>query len=370
MDRGSVTSRPRMTTLARRDDEELARGLTAWCAHRWPDTGYAITQLDRPRGGWTNETLLVTVGGRARDIQGSRSAHRDERRFVVRLPPAAPTWPVYDLAAQAHVLEALAPGDVPVPGVVAYEADTQWLGAAFLVMSHEPGRPGPEAPALDPWVIESDRDTQRRMHEGFLDVLAEIHRIDWRHARLDDVLRGGEQSLAREVAWWVEYVDWASDGTPTAVLAESIAWCAATMPAAEPPASLCWGDARLGNVLFLDDRSVTSVLDWEMATIGPAELDLAWLIALDDLTTHFVKRTVPGFLRRAHAIDRYEARLGRRVVDLEWHEIFALVRSAAINDRQARLAAESGVAYPGIAGEDNPVLRVIARRIGAFGSGA
>jgi aminoglycoside phosphotransferase (APT) family kinase protein len=345
-----------MTTLARRDDDELARGFTAWCAHRWPDADYENAQLGRPRAGWTNETLLVTMRGRA-----------GERRFVVRLPPAVPTWPVYDLAGQARVLEALSPGVVHVPGVVAYEADTQWLGAAFLVMSHEPGRPGPEAPALDPWVIESAPGTQRRMHEEFVDVLAAIHRVDWRAAGLDCVLRGGEQSLAQEVAWWADYVNWASGGTPTATLAEAIAWCAVTMPRSEPPASLCWGDARIGNVLFGDDRSVSSVLDWEMATIGPAEMDLAWFLSLDELTTRFVKRTVPGFLARADVLSRYEAALGRHVVDLEWHEIFALVRSTAINDRQARLAAESGVAYPGVAGEDNPVLQVIARRIDAFG---
>jgi aminoglycoside phosphotransferase (APT) family kinase protein len=349
-----------MTTLARRNDDDLARGFTAWCAHRWPDAGYEIAQLDRPRAGWTNETLLVTMRNR---VAGERGG---ECRFVVRLPPAVPTWPAYDLAAQARVLDALVRSEVPVPGVVAYEADAHWLGAAFLVMSHEAGRPGPEAPALDPWVIESAPDMQHRMHEQFVDVLAAIHRVDWRGAGLDRVLRGGERSLAREVAWWVDYVDWASDGTPTVVLAEAVAWCAATAPGMEPPASLCWGDARLGNVLYADDCTVASVLDWEMATIGPAEIDLAWFLALDELTTHFVKRTVPGFLARADVLSRYEAALGRRVVDLEWHEIFALVRSTAINDRQARLAAESGVAYPGVAGEKNPVLQVISRRIEAF----
>ena len=61
--------------------------------------------------------------------------------------------------------------------------------------------------------------------------------------------------------------------------------CAQTRPATEPPASLCWGDARIGNMLFHDDRSVASVLDWEMATIGPAEMDLAWYLASTSSTT-------------------------------------------------------------------------------------
>jgi aminoglycoside phosphotransferase (APT) family kinase protein len=99
-----------MTTLARRDDEELARGLTAWCAQQWPGAGYEIEHFDRPRAGWTNETLLV----------GLRGGGGAVRRVVVRLPPAVPTWPVYDLGAQARVLGALARSAVPVPEVVAF----------------------------------------------------------------------------------------------------------------------------------------------------------------------------------------------------------------------------------------------------------
>jgi len=347
-----------MTTLARRDDAELARGFTAWCAHRWPDAGYEIVAFARPSSGWTNETLLVQL----RD----RDAH--ERRVVVRLPPAVPTWPAYELAAQAGVLEALAPSAVPVPEVVGFEADDSVLGAPFLVMAHADGRPGPEVPALDEWVMASGPQLQRRMHEGFVDALAAIHTVD-RHA-VDGVVRGGEQGLAHEVAWWVDYVDWASAGNPTRALADAAAWCAATVPGTEPPASLCWGDARIGNVLFADDRTVTAVLDWEQATIGPAEMDLAWYLALDELTTHFVRRTVPGFLSRSELVARYEVALGRAVVDLGWHEIFALVRSTAINDRQARLAAESGIAYPGVAGDDNPVLAILARRIDDYTTGS
>jgi aminoglycoside phosphotransferase (APT) family kinase protein len=233
-------------------------------------------------------------------------------------------------------------------------------------MAHEAGRPGPEAPALDAWVTGASPETQRYLHEQFVDMLATINRVDWRADDLETALRGGETFLVPEVAWWVDYVDWASAGRPPTALAEAVGWCATNCPDREPPASLCWGDARVGNMLFHDDRQVASVLDWEMATIGPAEMDLAWYLALDDLTAHFVKQTVPGFLDRTELIARYEAALGRAVEDLEWHEIFALIRSTAINDRQARLAAESGISYPGVAGEDNPVLRIIARRIDAF----
>ena len=40
---------------------------------------------------------------------------------------------------------------------------------------------------------------------------------------------------------------------------------------------LLWGDARVGNVLYRDFQPV-AVLDWEMVTLGPRELDVAWMI--------------------------------------------------------------------------------------------
>jgi aminoglycoside phosphotransferase (APT) family kinase protein len=348
-----------MATLARRDDGALGQGFALWCARRWPDLAFEVAELTRPSAGWSNETLLVTMRSPARD--------RNER-FVVRLPPPLPTYPTYDLAAQATVLEALTPSAIPVPDVVAFEADEQWLGAPFLVMTHEPGRPAGEAPALDSWIMDAPLDQQTRMHDGFVATLASIHRFDWRASELDLVLRGGERSLASEITWWKNYLDWASDGAPTAALAETLAWCATTAPVSEPAASLCWGDARLGNVLFTEDRRVSSVLDWELASIGPAELDLAWYLALDELTTHFTGGPVPGFPARPEVIAGYERGLGREVVDLEWHEIFALARSVAVNERQARLAAMSEISYPGVAGDRNPVLRHLVRRVDAFPS--
>jgi phytoene dehydrogenase-like protein len=45
----------------------------------------------------------------------------------------------------------------------------------------------------------------------------------------------------------------------------------------------------------------------------------------------------------------------------------ALVRSTAINDCMARLAQAHGLRYPGVAGDDNPILDVIWQQIRAHG---
>jgi aminoglycoside phosphotransferase (APT) family kinase protein len=97
-------------------------------------------------------------------------------------------------------------------------------------------------------------------------------------------------------------------------------------------------------------------------------MDLGWYIVLDEITTGFVGRTVPGFAARDDVVRRYERALGRDVVHLAWHEIFALTRSIAINDCQARLAAAAGTPYPGVPGDANPVLAHLDARISAFAS--
>ena len=60
---------------------------------------------------------------------------------------------------------------------------------------------------------------------------------------------------------------------------QALEWLEANWPedvaAAQPV--LIWGDSRVGNVLYEDFKPV-AVLDWEMATLGPREMDAAWMI--------------------------------------------------------------------------------------------
>lgn len=68
--------------------------------------------------------------------------------------------------------------------------------------------------------------------------------------------------------------------------------------AAEPV--LVWGDSRIGNVLYRDFSPV-AVLDWEMATIEPRELDIAWIsyahIVFQELAGRAGLPGMPDFLR-------------------------------------------------------------------------
>ena len=41
------------------------------------------------------------------------------------------------------------------------------------------------------------------------------------------------------------------------------------------PDVLSWGDARIGNIIYAGFEPA-AVLDWEMAALGPRELDVSW----------------------------------------------------------------------------------------------
>jgi aminoglycoside phosphotransferase (APT) family kinase protein len=60
----------------------------------------------------------------------------------------------------------------------------------------------------------------------------------------------------------------------TPVFDEALEWLVAHRPEPER-LSLCWGDAKIGNVLYDPaNGDVSALLDWEMARIGDPEMDL------------------------------------------------------------------------------------------------
>ncbi|MGW1741169.1 phosphotransferase [Nocardia sp. NPDC001965] len=90
--------------------------------------------------------------------------------------------------------------------------------------------------------------------------------------------------------------------------------------------TLCWGDARMSNILYDTEFRVTGVLDWEIAYIGDHEADLAWMLFLDWACSEFQDtERLPGTPTRQETIARYEERSGMTVCNLRYNEILAAV---------------------------------------------
>ena len=323
-----------MALTAQRDVDELRAGIERWLGH-------AVGVIDRPAPGFSCETLLV------------------DRELVVRLPPVGDgIFPVYDLAQQAAVQVAVGDAGVAVAAPVRYEADPSFLGAPFVAMPFVDGPIPSDFTPADPWLTGLGSDRERgEVWRSYVETIVAIHRTP------SDGL-GLRAGLEAEVGHWEGYLRWATDGSPPPALAEVMAWCAAHRPVDEPPAGLLWGDVRLGNIVFDPERLVPrAVLDWDMASAGPVELDLAWHLALEGVQTELTGMEVPGFGRRGDAIARVEAGVGRPLQDLTWYEVFALARASAISTRIAVLFERAGQRSMFRAGED-PTLAAALAKIG------
>ena len=158
-------------------------------------------------------------------------------------------------------------------------------------------------------------------------------------------------------------MEWSSQGDPLPALATALEWCGDRLPA-EHAGVLLWGDVRLGNLVFDARRSVTAVLDWDLASIGPPEMDLGWHFGLEFMMASLFGRSVPGFPGRAGGTGReYEKASGHTVreEELHWHEVFALGGNSAalaINDRHQRITGDRRR-------RDNPMGAVLLKRVEA-----
>lgn len=359
-----------MTAGGARDPDELGRRLDHWLEERSGAVVRAVA-VRHASSGWSNETILADceVAGAVAGPLGAVldaapvPASGEHHRLAVRVAPVSATFPDDDLAVQARVQEAVHAAGVPAPAPTVVETDIRWLGAPFLVMPFVGGHVPGEVAALDPWITGSPPEAQAALLSGFVDALAAVHRLDWRSAGLGGALRGADGGLEAEIGWWEDYVRWSSHGRPFAPLVDGLAWCRSHRPRAEAPPSLLWGDPRLGNVVVGEDRRVRAVLDWDMALIGPAEMDLGWFLVLQWSAEELLRQRVDGFEDHDGIVARYEGQLGRPVRDLDWYEVFALVRSLAVSNHQARAARAAGRRAATPPDEGNPLVGLLERRL-------
>jgi aminoglycoside phosphotransferase (APT) family kinase protein len=329
-----------MTEMRRssRDHATLRAGLEAWLAGRLP--AGAEPRIEGLEGtasnGMSSETVLFDAAWQEPD--GPR-----RERLVARLAPDAadvPVFPSYDLRRQFEVIRLVgAHTAVPVPPVWWCEPDPAAVGAPFFVMGRVDGRVPPDVMPYsfgDNWLHDADAADQRRLQDATVDVIAELHGFADPEGRCG-FLAGdapGATPLRGRVAQtraWYEFA--AADGFRSPLVERTFAWLDDHWPAEEGGTVLCWGDSRIGNVLY-QGFEPAAVLDWEMACLGPRDLDLAWLIyahrIFDDLAGQLGLPGMPHFLRASDVAGRYEAATGHALRDLRFYGTYAAVQYAIV----------------------------------------
>jgi aminoglycoside phosphotransferase (APT) family kinase protein len=292
------------------------------------DLGRLRAYLDEQRPG------LVTGELSAEVVQGGRSnltyiVTDGAGRWVVRRPPLGHVLPTaHDMAREFRVISGLHGTAVPVPGTVVLCQDADVLGAQFYVMEFVEGTPY----RSDKQLAGLGPARTRSIADALVDTLVDLHAVDPAAAGLGDFGRP-EGFLERQLRRWKKQLDGSRSRDLPGVdtLHDRLA---AKLPVSGPP-SIVHGDYRLDNVLVDGDDRITSVLDWEMSTLGDPLTDVALLVAYaerDKVSLQMVSNasSAPGYPSADEVVARYAERSGRDVSALNWYVSFAFFKLAVI----------------------------------------
>jgi aminoglycoside phosphotransferase (APT) family kinase protein len=96
------------------------------------------------------------------------------------------------------------------------------------------------------------------------------------------------------------------------------------------------------------DFEPVGVLDWEMASVAPREVDLAWMIFIhrffEDIVHLLELPGMPDFMRLDDVCASYEKLTGHTPRDMRWYLVYAALRHGIVMARVTRRAVAFGEA--------------------------
>lgn len=347
-------------TRSTRDHDELRERLQQWL--NTEVQGASISELEVPDNGMSSETVLFSATW---DADGPPQ-HTELVARLAAADDAVPAFPDYDLTAQAKVMELVRrTTNTPVPEVRWVVTDTAPIGCEFFVMDREHGEVPPDVMPypIESFLLDANAEDRRRLQDASVDVVAEIHRAPLEPSpdaegstAFLEFDEPGETTLRRHFNHWVNYEQWVCAGRDIELVGRARRWLEDNWPtrADKRDPVLSWGDARIGNIMYRDFTPV-AVFDWELAGIGPRELDLAWMSFLhtffQDITVDLGLPGMPEFMRAEDVAARYTQSSGVEPVDLEWFLVYTAYRHAAIMVRMFDRQIHFGLAEPQAGGE-------------------
>ena len=315
-----------------RDVSTIPALLSTWLETQIGTAPEVTVESGVDSNGMSSETIILT----------GRWTHDGEpvqQKWVARVAPTLEDVPVFSSYRMDHQFELIRLvgeiTDVPVPRVRWIEPTGDVLGSPFFLMDHVEGIVPPDVMPYtfgDNWFADAPADRQRLLQDSTVEVLAKLHAIPdaaETFGFLTEVDPPGDTPLRRHFNWlrqWYEYA--VPDIGISTTVEQALTWLEDNFPtevaAAEPV--LAWGDSRIGNVLYEDFRPV-AVLDWEMATVGPRELDVAWIIfahmVFQELAGLAGLPGLPEVMREEDVRATYQRLTGVELGDLRWFYVYS-----------------------------------------------
>jgi len=319
--------------------------------------------LHDPR--WIECDVALISGGKSNLTYRVAS---DAGEVVLRRPPLGNVLPTaHDMGREHRVLSALEETAVPVPRVLHLGDADGPLGVHFYVMERVVGHVCRNA--LPPRYADAPA-ARAAIGEALVDVLADLHRVQPADVGLEAFGRPAG-FVERQLRRWSQQWE-ASKAHELPALDQLRDELVRTLPPQRAEA-IVHGDYRLDNTVLHPTAPgrIVAVLDWEMSTLGDPLTDLGTLLAYwsedaDDDVLAAARVMAPvtaadGFPTRSQIVDRYAARTGFDVSDVEWYQAFAFFKLAVVCQGIAARAA--GGAMLGSGFED--AQRLVAPLVGA-----
>jgi aminoglycoside phosphotransferase (APT) family kinase protein len=332
--------------------------LTPWLRERLGKAALSVRATSPAANGFSAQTIFVTI-----EPEPAAAAYD----IVLRLEhPGREIFLDTDLGRQAQLMQALAQRRIPAPALIGVELDPAHIGRRFIAMHRSSGRNFPQSSSylVAGWVKELSVAGRATLWRNALQVLAAINRLDWRDSfqflnRPQYGAPGLDQYLGWLRAWHAEVLD----QRPHAIIDAGFDRLESQRPD-DLPCGVVWGDSNPNNMLFDADLSVSAVLDFEAAALGPGEVDLGWWLFMDRRRSRGLA-PLPGKPDRQGCISLYGQALRRPVVAIDYFEIMAGVRMALVIAQTARRLREAGLLdKDSDAATHNPIVAVLAELLG------
>jgi len=274
-------------------------------------------QVSQFHGGHANLTYCVTFG---------------DQDLVVRRQPFGEIAPgAHDMNREYRALSGLNPVFDRTPRVFALCEDESVIGAPFLVMER---RAGVVVRAVIPPELNAHTNVEERISFALIDAMAEFHAIDPVAAGLAELGRP-EGFVERQLGGWYKRWQMVTD-LPDEVFEQVYQMLTDSKPETLRN-TLVHNDLKLDNCMFDPDNPdrVTTILDWDMTTIGDPLIELGTLLSYwreqGDTTNRSptIDLDMSAFPVRDALVKRY-ARSGADLSNIEWYEAFGLWKQAVV----------------------------------------
>jgi aminoglycoside phosphotransferase (APT) family kinase protein len=282
---------------------ELVPEIVAECRRAFADPDLELEAAEPAPEGHSGFTYLLRLGGAS-----------GTRRAVIRVPPprARPVGAA-DVLRQGRILSALHVAGIPVPAVLAMvPGERTAAGRPFLLMQTVEAENAAQAARSTP---------PSRLLRSALDVQARIAALPLAATGLADE---PVHAALRQVERWEPLIE-----RGPADLTRGWQQLAAALRRRHPTAGaggLAHGDYQFGNLLF-HGGAVAAVVDWEIAELGPRQVDVACL-CVSAIRGRFPGDQVPGGL--PITLSEVLAAAGEPDPDLAWHVAAGCFKYAAI----------------------------------------